>query len=355
MEATSPTVPVRPARIFSGIQPSGHLHLGNYLGAVQHWVALQARCECLYCVVDLHALTGAPAPEQLRVHIRQTAILLLAAGIDPSRHIVFCQSHVPAHAKLGWICTCLARVSWLNRMTQYKEKTGKDREGASAGLFAYPALMTADILAYHATIVPVGEDQKQHVELARDIAMRFNHVYGDFFALPEPLISGDGVRIMSLRDGTRKMSKSDPADASRINLLDTQDVIADKIRRAKTDADPVPGPEALDERGNVRADVAAARPEVVNLLRILASVAGAPLAAGFERYGGGQFKPLKDDLVEAICARILPVGREFTRLAADTTFVDRVLRDGAERASLIAGPVMREIEARIGLLPPAEK
>src|SRR5512134_1389672 len=254
-------------RVFSGVQPTGNLHLGNYLGAITKFVALQDRYDCIYCVVDLHAITVWQDPTELPRATREVTAAFLACGIDPKKHIIFNQSQIAEHAELAWIFNCVARLGWLNRMTQFKEKAGKDRENASVGLYAYPVLMAADILAYKGTHVPVGEDQKQHLELARDIAQKFNHDYKvDFFPLPEPVIGGPATRIMSLRDGTKKMSKSDESDYSRINMTDDADTIALKFRKAKTDPGALPGPESLDEKGDVQEEALAARPEAFNLL-----------------------------------------------------------------------------------------
>ncbi|MDX1576183.1 MAG: tryptophan--tRNA ligase, partial [Kiloniellales bacterium] len=265
-------------RIFSGVQPTGNLHLGNYLGAIRNFVTLQQDYDCIYCVVDLHAVTVWQDPGELSHNTREVTAAYLAAGVDPEACIIFNQSQVSAHAELAWVFNCVARLGWLNRMTQFKEKAGKHKENASVGLYAYPNLMAADILAYKATHVPVGEDQKQHLELTRDIAQKFNNDYGtDFFPIPEPLIFGAATRVMSLRDGRNKMSKSDPSDMSRINMTDESEAIAKKIRKARTDPDPLPGPEVLDPEGRVPEDTEEARPEAFNLLGIYAALAGRPL------------------------------------------------------------------------------
>ena len=301
-------------RVFSGVQPTGNLHLGNYLGAITRFVDLQRTHECLYCVVDLHAITVPQDPAALRASIREVTAAFLAAGIDAEHHIVFNQSQVPEHAELAWIFNCVARLGWLNRMTQFKEKAGKDRENASVGLYAYPSLMAADILVYRATHVPVGEDQKQHLELARDIAQKFNNDFaapiaargaGDmFFPLPEPLIQGPATRVMSLRDGAKKMSKSDPSDLSRINLTDDGDTIATKIRKAKTDPEALPSePAGL-----------AGRPEAENLVGIFAALNGETQADVLRTFGGGQFSTFKNALVELAVAKVGPVGIEMRRL-----------------------------------------
>ncbi len=330
------------ARIFSGIQPSGIPTLGNYLGAVRNWVTLQDSHECLWCVVDLHAITVWQEPAALARQTREMAAVLLACGLDPARQILFVQSHVRAHAQLAWILNCVARLGWLNRMTQFKDKAGKDREAASAGLYVYPNLMAADILAYHATQVPVGDDQRQHLELANDIAQKFNHDYGAAFFPPiEPLILGPAARVMSLRDGTKKMSKSDPSDQSRINLNDDPDTIALKIRRAKTDPDPLPEtPEGL-----------AARPEARNLVGIYAALSGVTPAAVLADHAGkgfGAFKPLLADL---LVSALTPIARETDRLLSDPGEIDATLRAGARRAAAIADPIVAEAERLVGFLP----
>ena len=341
--------PVTP-KVFSGVQPTGNLHLGNYLGAITRFVALQESYDCLYCVVDLHALTIPQDPAELRSSIRDVTAAFLAAGIDPKKHIVFNQSRVPEHAELAWVFNCVARVGWLSRMTQFKEKAGKDRENASVGLYAYPVLMAADILAYRATHVPVGEDQKQHLELARDIAQKFNtdfadgivaHGFGpEFFPLPEPLIQGPATRVMSLRDGTKKMSKSDASDNSRINLIDDADVIAQKIRRAKTDPDALPS--ALEGL--------AGRPEADNLVGIYAALEGRPKEAVLASFGGGQFSTFKNALVDLAVAKLEPVATAMRAFRADTGHIDRVLADGAERARAIAAPTLAAVKDIVGLL-----
>ena len=328
-------------RIFSGIQPSGIPHLGNYLGAIRNWVALQRDHECLYCVVDLHAITQFQDPKQLVTATRELAASLIACGIDPRAHTLFHQSAVPAHARLGWIFTCVARIGWLNRMTQFKDKAGKDREQVGAGLYIYPCLMAADILAYHATRVPVGDDQRQHLELANDIAQKFNHDYGaEFFPLIEPLIMGPAARVMSLRDGTKKMSKSDPSDQSRINLTDDAHTIALKIRRARTDAEPLPGELAgLEGRAEAR-----------NLVGIMAALLDQEPAEVLRTYGGQGFGTFKDALAEVVITHLTPITGETKRLLADPGAVDRVLRDGAARAQAIADPIVAEAERLVGFL-----
>src|SRR6187399_2707965 len=320
-------------RVFSGVQPTGNLHLGNYLGALVKFVALQDKYDCIYCVVDLHAITVWQDPAELPKAIREVTAAFLACGIDPKKHIVFNQSQVMEHAELAWIFNCVARLGWLNRMTQFKEKAGKDRENASVGLYAYPNLMAADILVYRATHVPVGEDQKQHLELSRDIAQKFNNDFGDsiraqgtndglFFPLPEPLITGPATRVMSLRDGTKKMSKSDASDNSRINLTDDADTIAQKVRKAKTDPEPLPSEEkGLDNR-----------PEADNLVGIYAALAGISKQAVLTDFGGGQFSNFKNALAEVCVTKLAPIAGEMKRLVADPGHVDAILAEGANRA-----------------------
>ena len=328
-------------RIFSGIQPSGVPTLGNYLGAVRNWVSLQDGHECLWCVVDLHAITVWQEPRALTAQTREMAAALIACGIDPVKHILFPQSAVSAHVRLAWIFNCVARLGWLNRMTQFKDKAGKDREAVSAGLYVYPNLMAADILTYHATLVPVGDDQKQHLELANDIAQKFNHDYGvAFFPLIEPLILGPAARVMSLRDGSKKMSKSDPSDQSRINLTDDADTIVQKVRRAKTD--PAPLPE----------DVAglAERPEARNLVGIYAALTDVSAADVLRVHGGSGFGRFKDALATLLVERICPIGAETARLVGDPATLDGILRDGAARARAIADPIAAEAERLVGFL-----
>jgi tryptophanyl-tRNA synthetase len=330
-------------RIFSGIQPTGNLHLGNYLGAIRNWVALQHDYECIFCIVDLHALTAPQDPDELRVSTREVTAAYIAAGIDPERCIIFNQSMVSAHTELAWLLACLTPLGWLNRMTQFKEKGGRNRETAGLGLYAYPVLMAADILLYKATHVPVGEDQKQHVELARDIAGAFNRRYDrDFFPLPEPQIFGEARRVMSLRDGTKKMSKSDSSDYSRINMTDDADAIALKIRRAKTDPEPLPLAVADLER----------RPEADNLLGIYAALSGLTREQALARFAGQNFSTFKEVLSEVAVEVLGRIGGEMARLMADPAHIDGVLRRGAERASTIAFPVLREAQQISGLLRP---
>ena len=340
-------------RIFSGVQPTGNLHLGNYLGAIRNWVKLQDSFECLFCIVDMHALTVWQEPAELKNQTREVTAAFLAAGIDARRHIVFNQSQNPAHAELAWIFNCVARLGWLNRMTQFKEKAGKDRENASVGLYAYPNLMAADILAYKATHVPVGEDQKQHLELARDIAQKFNNDFGvACFPLPEPQIFGTATRVMSLRDGAKKMSKSDPSDYSRLNMTDDADQVALKIRKAKTDPAPLPGPGALRTDGGVEAAAEAARPEAFNLLGIYAALADKPLADVLAEFEGKEFSFFKQVLTDLAVATLGKIGAEMKRLLADPAEIDGVLRDGAERARALSAPVMAEVKDVVGFLRP---
>ena len=337
-------------RVFSGMQPTGNLHLGNYLGAMVQWVAMQKTHECIFCVVDMHAITVWQDPLELKDQIRAVTAAYLAAGIDPKKSILFNQSQVPEHAELAWVFNCVARLGWLNRMTQFKEKAGKDRENASVGLYAYPVLMAADILAYRATHVPVGDDQKQHLELARDIAQKFNNEFapsiqragfeGVYFPLPEPVIMGPATRVMSLRDGTKKMSKSDPSDLSRINMTDDVDTIARKVQKAKTDPEPLP----TEEVG------LANRPEADNLIGIYAALAGKTKASVLQEFGGAQFSAFKKTLAELAVARIAPVNAEMTRLLADPAEIDRTLADGARRARVIAGPIMNDVRDIVGFL-----
>jgi len=329
------------ARIFSGIQPTGIAHLGNYLGAIQNWVKLQDGNETIFCLVDLHAITVAQDPAALREQTRLNAAILLACGIDPARSILFHQSAVHAHARLAWIFNCVARFGWLSRMTQFKDKAGKDREAVSTGLFVYPNLMAADIHAYHATQVPVGDDQRQHLELANDIAEKFNHDFGvAFFPRIEPYILPESARIMSLRDATKKMSKSDSSDQSRINLTDDADTIALKIRRAKTDPAPLP------ERVEALAD----RPEAANLVGIYAAMTGMSLAGVLGEFAGSGFGPFKEKLAAAIIAHLEPIKSRAEALLADTAYLDAVLRQGGHRAAAIADPIVDEAERLVGFL-----
>ncbi|HMT14608.1 MAG TPA: tryptophan--tRNA ligase [Aestuariivirga sp.] len=340
----------RPLRVFSGMQPTGNLHLGNYLGAMLNWVKMQDTHECIYCVVDMHAITLWQEPKELTQAILDVTAAYLACGLDPKKSVIFNQSQVPEHAELQWILSCVGRMGWLNRMTQFKDKAGKDKEAASVGLFIYPVLMAADILAYRATHVPVGEDQKQHLELARDIAIKFNNDYKDaiahkgfaaeFLVPPEPFITGPATRVMSLRDGTKKMSKSDPSDLSRLNLTDDADTIARKVRKAKTDPEPLPS-----ERAGLKT-----RPEADNLVGIYAALADEPVETVLAQYGGGQFSGFKNALADLAVARLAPIGGEIARLKADPRHIMGVLADGAARARSIAAPVVREARAVVGFL-----
>ncbi len=337
-------------RVFSGVQPTGNLHLGNYLGAIVNFVKLQNVYNCIYCVVDLHAITVWQDPAELTRSIREVTAAFIASGIDPKKHIVFNQSQVAEHAELAWVFNCVARLGWLNRMTQFKEKAGKDRENASVGLYAYPSLMAADILVYRATHVPVGEDQKQHLELSRDIAQKFNNDFADsikahnldpvFFPPPEPLITGPATRVMSLRDGTKKMSKSDPSDYSRINLNDDADAIAQKVRKAKTDPEPLPGEEKGLEH----------RPEADNLVGIYAALSGRTKADLLGEFGGGQFSNFKNSLVDLAVEKLGPIGMEMKKLAADPAYVDSVLIDGSNRARVIAAETMSSVKDIVGFI-----
>jgi tryptophanyl-tRNA synthetase len=330
-------------RIFSGIQPTGNLHLGNYLGAIRNWVALQRDYDCIFCIVDLHALTLPQDPEQLRNATREVTAAYIASGIDPERCIIFNQSTVPAHPELAWLLGCLTPLGWLNRMTQFKEKAGKHREEAGLGLYGYPVLMAADILLYKATHVPVGEDQKQHLELARDVAGAFNRRYGvDFFPPPEPQIFGAATRVMSLRDGTKKMSKSDTSDYSRINMTDDADSIALKIRKAKTDPQPLPASIAEAE----------ARPEADNLLSIYASLADMTREQAVTTFAGKNFSEFKQQLADLAAEVLGRIGGEMRRLVADPGYIDGILRRGADRAKAIAEPHLREVFDIMGLLRP---
>jgi len=338
-------------RVFSGMQPTGSLHLGNYLGAMLQWIELQKTHQCIYCVVDMHAITVWQDPAELRQAIRKVTAAYMAAGLDPEKSILFNQSQVAAHAELAWVFNCVARLGWLNRMTQFKEKAGKDRENASVGLFSYPNLMAADILLYKATHVPVGDDQKQHLELTRDIAGKFNNDFadeiraagfedGEFFPLPEPVITGPATRVMSLRDGTKKMSKSDPSDLSRINITDDADTIARKVRKAKTDTEPLPsGLEGLN-----------GRPEAENLIGIFAALSGQSKDAVLADYGGRQFSEFKSALADLSVAKLAPIGEEIARLTSDPAEIDRVLADGSRRAAEIAAPIMRDVKEIIGFI-----
>ena len=331
--------------VFSGMQPTGDLHLGNYLGALKNWVKLQHEMNCIYCVVDMHAITqesGYGLPGPLTNATREVAAAYIASGVDPNRSPIFNQSRVPEHAELAWIFNCVARLGWLDRMTQFKEKSGKHKERSSVGLYTYPVLMAADILVYKATHVPVGEDQKQHLELSRDIAQKFNNDYSvpDFFPLPEPVITGPGTRVMSLRDGAKKMSKTDESDNSRINLTDDADTIANKIRRAKTDPNPLPE----DEKG------LAGRPEAENLINIYAGLSEIPVRDVIAKFAGQQFSGFKNELAELAVTRLKPVADEMRRLMGDPAEIDRILKEGAEKARDVATPIMHEVKKIVGFV-----
>jgi len=339
-----------PELVFSGVQPTGNLHLGNYLGAIVKFVELQNSHQCIFCVVDLHAITVAQNPNELKSNIREVTAAFIAAGIDPEKHIVFNQSQVPEHAELAWVFNCVARIGWLNRMTQFKEKAGKDRENASVGLYAYPTLMAADILVYRATHVPVGEDQKQHLELARDIAQKFNTDFSQsiadsgfgeaYFPMPIPLIQGPATRVMSLRDGSKKMSKSDPSDYSRINLTDDPETITQKVRKAKTDSDALPS----EIEGLIK------RPEAENLVSIFASLNNQSKADVLSDFGGKNFSSFKAALVDLAVLKLGPIGLEMARLKKDEAYIDQVLSKGSHRAREIASQTMKDVKSILGFI-----
>ena len=332
-------------RVVSGIQPTGNLHLGNYLGAIKQWVEMQdelaaAGNECLFFLADLHAITVFATPAEMRENVRDMAAALIACGIDPAKSILFNQTRVPEHSEIAWLLSCVARVGWLNRMTQFKEKSGKNREGASVGLYTYPVLMAGDVLLYNATHVPVGDDQKQHLELARDIAIKFNQDYGvELFTLPAPMIPKTAARIMSLRDGTAKMSKSDPSDMARINLVDDDDAIAAKIKKAKSD------PELLPATYAELAD----RPEARNLVGIYAALSGEEADAVCERFAGQGFGAFKPALAEVVVEALRPIRERFTALRADHAAIDAALEQGATRARALAKPQLEAMQAAMGL------
>jgi tryptophanyl-tRNA synthetase len=329
-------------KIFSGVQPTGNLHLGNYLGAIKNFVELQneKENECIFCVVDLHAITVKQDPKELKKNIRETVATFIACGIDPAQSIIFNQSMVPAHSEAAWILSCVSRMGWLNRMTQFKEKAGKDKEKASIGLYSYPVLMAADILLYDATHVPVGNDQKQHLELCRDIAQKFNNDFDaiDFLKVPEPLIQKQFSRIMSLKDGLKKMSKSDPSDLSRINLTDDKDQIINKIKKAKTDPLPLPG----------GIDNLAERPEAENLLGIYSSLKNQNLEKSIMEFNGKNFSEFKEKLSEVLIERIEPISKEIKKLLEDQKFLDSVLLEGSDKADKIASKKMKEMKELVG-------
>ena len=332
-------------RIFSGIQPTGNLHLGNYLGAIKNWVKLQADFSSIFSIVDLHAITVPQEPLQLRASIHEVTAAIIASGIDINKSILFNQSSVKEHSELAWIFNCVCRIGWLNRMTQFKEKAGKNRENATVGLYSYPVLMAADILLYKATHVPVGDDQKQHIELARDIASSFNNMFtldneNNFFNLPEPQIFGPATRVMSLRDGTKKMSKSDPSDASRINLTDTKEEISNKIKKAKTDPNPLP--ETVDELKK--------RPEAFNLLNIYSSLSNQTLDKTVENFVGQGFSHFKPKLIELAVENLNPISSEMRYLLKDTKAIDKILKTGEIKARQIAEPVLQDVKSLVGLI-----
>jgi len=329
-------------KIFSGVQPTGNLHLGNYIGAIKNFVNLQNETgnECIYCVVDLHAITTKQDPKILKANLRETTATFLASGMDPNKSIIFNQSLVPAHSEGSWILGCVARMGWLNRMTQFKEKAGKDKEKASVGLYIYPVLMTADILLYDASHVPVGEDQKQHLELSRDIAQKFNLDFNvpNFLRVPEPLIQKNFSRIMSLKDGTKKMSKSDPSDLSRINLTDSKDEIKNKIKKAKTDKDPLP----IDDTNLNQ------RPEVENLLGIYSSLNNQSLKNSIDDFRGKNFSDFKEQLADLVVEKISPISMEIQKLQKENNYIDSILKEGSEKANKIASKKVEEIKKIIG-------
>ena len=329
-------------KIFSGVQPTGNLHLGNYLGAIKNFVELQneKENECIFCVVDLHAITVKQNPKELKKNIRETVATFIACGINPAQSIIFNQSMVSAHSEAAWILSCVSRIGWLNRMTQFKEKAGKDKEKASIGLYSYPVLMAADILLYDSTHVPVGNDQKQHLELCRDIAQKFNNDFEvtDFLKVPEPLIQKQFSRIMSLKDGIKKMSKSDPSDLSRINLTDDKDQIINKIKKAKTDPLPLPG----------GIDNLAERPEAENLLGIYSSLKNQNLEKSIMEFNGKNFSEFKEKLSEVLIERIEPISKEIKKLLEDQKFLDSVLLEGSDKADKIASKKMKEMKELVG-------
>ncbi len=329
-------------KIFSGVQPTGNLHLGNYLGAIKNFVKLNNddANECIFCVVDLHAITVKQDPKELKKNIRETVATFVASGIDPKKSIIFNQSGVAAHSEGAWILSCVARMGWLNRMTQFKEKAGKDKEKASIGLYSYPVLMAADILLYDATHVPVGDDQKQHLELCRDIAQKFNNDFGveNFLKVPEPLIQKEFSRIMSLKDGSKKMSKSELSDLSRINLTDNKDQIMNKIKKAKTD--PLPMPKNLKDLGG--------RSEAQNLLGIFANLSNLSLESSIEKFAGKNFSDFKQELSETLVDKIIPISEEIKKLLKDRSYLDSILLDGVEKANKIASKKIKNIKEIVG-------
>ena len=328
-------------RILSGVQPTGNLHLGNYLGAIKNFVKLQKDYECYFMLADLHSITIFQDPKQLRENIIETAAVFLACGLDPKKNVIFCQSSVPGHSELAWIFNCVARIGWLNRMTQFKEKAGSNKEKASVGLYSYPTLMAADILLYKATHVPVGEDQKQHLELCRDIAVKFNNDFNckDFFSLPEPIITKEVARIMSLKDGTKKMSKSDESEASRINLTDTEEDIVQKIKKAKTDNDLIPKNELQ----------LADRPEARNLINILSILNSSTIEKTLKDLSGKNFSELKNKLSEVLIKEIVPIGKKIKEFKKDTDTIKKILKSGSEKANIESQKTIKEVQKIIGL------
>ncbi len=328
-------------RILSGVQPSGDLHLGNYLGAIKNFVTLQKEYECFFCVVDLHAITVWQDPKVLANKTREVTAAFIASGIDPNQNNIFVQSQVPQHAQLGWLFNCVARMGWLNRMTQFKDKAGKNSENVSVGLFSYPTLMAADILIYLATHVPVGDDQKQHLELTRDIAQKFNNDFNsDFFPIPEPLILGEATRVMSLRDGSKKMSKSDPSDYSRIMLTDTAENITQKIKKAKTDPEPLPHDKTSLSK----------RPEAENLISIFASLQDTSIESVIKDYAGKEFSIFKKDLADLSVSKLEPITSEMNKLMNDVSYIDSILKQGQDNAIAVAEPVLQKTKEIIGFL-----
>ena len=336
-------------KIFSGVQPSGNLHLGNYLGAIKNFVSLQNDHECIYCVVDMHAITVKQDPKTLKNNILEVAAAFVASGINPEKSVIFVQSQVSAHAELAWIFNCVARLGWLNRMTQFKEKAGKNRENASAGLYTYPVLMAADILAYHATHVPVGDDQRQHLELARDIAQKFNNDFQvEYFPVTEPVIMGNATRVMSLRDGKSKMSKSDISDYSRLNLTDSADDISNKIRKAKTDPLPLPDLSCLDIEEKFNEDIIINRPEVVNLLNIYSALSNENTKNVVSKFSEKQFSFFKNELNQLSVETLSPITREMRKLLDDKSYLEEILNNGRDKANSIAEPILKEAKEIVG-------
>jgi tryptophanyl-tRNA synthetase len=336
-------------RVFSGVQPTGNLHLGNYLGAIKNFVSLQNDHECIYCVVDMHAITVRQDPKILKSNILEVAAAFVASGINPKTSVIFVQSQVSAHAELAWIFNCVARLGWLNRMTQFKEKAGKNRENASAGLYSYPVLMAADILAYHATHVPVGDDQRQHLELARDIAQKFNNDFKEeYFPITEPVIMGNATRVMSLRDGKNKMSKSDVSNYSRLNLTDSADDISNKIRKAKTDPLPLPDISCLDNEEKFIEDIVTNRPEAVNLLNIYSALANESVKEVVSKFSEKQFSYFKNELNELSVETLGPITKEMRKLLDDKTYLEEILNNGGVKANRIAEPILKETKNIVG-------